>query len=163
MFKGLKIKKIISTSIFLTISTSILASDKKEVWECKDLNGEWNNILVTATAIKETGEGIIKVAGIEHFTKFEIAGFDRQWRFGKISTTDKYKYVFRIKPNGVAHYFNMPVKKSGEFVESEMVLLCRAQGTGWSVKLSEKQKSNTDNEHTIRPCLPGFFIMNYDE
>jgi hypothetical protein len=155
-------KIFISISILLTISTSLVVANEKEIWDCKDPNSEWNKILVTATADKMNGEGIIKVAGVEHSTKFEVAGFDRQWKFGKTSVANKYKYVFRIKPNGVAHYFNMTVKKTGGAIESEMVLLCKIRGSGWSIKLQQKEKENNETEEVLLPCLPGFFIMNYE-
>lgn len=158
--------KFILASTLLTISASVIADNEKEVWECKDPNAEWNNILVTAVANKTTGDGVIKVAGIEHHTNFEIAGFDRQWQFGKKLNSDGFKYIFRVKPNGMAHYFNMPDTTNGNTVESEMVLSCRIIGTRWSVNLSngsQTQNGSTNTEQDVSPCLPGFFIMNIDE
>lgn len=159
----MKIKTVIQLSILCTISTSLIAGNEKETWECKDPNGEWNNVLVTATANKTTGEGSIKVAGVEHLTKFEIAGFDRQWRFGKVSVVDHDKYIFRIQPNGVARYYNMPATKTGGSVATEMVLHCRSLSSGWSVKLPQKLNNSIETKQTLSPCLPGLFILNYDE
>ena len=159
-------KKFILAVILFAISVTVHAANEMETWECKDPNGKWNDILVTAIANKTTGDGTIKVAGIEHSTKFKIAGFDRQWQFGKESSTGIFQYVFRVKPNGIAHYFNMPSTIKGESVESEMVLMCRIKGPGWSAHVPhnyEEEKSNIDKEQSPRPCLPGFFIMNFDE
>jgi hypothetical protein len=164
-----------------------------ENWDCKDPNDRWNTVIVSARADKSTGKGKIEVAGTSHNTTFEVAGFDRLWQFGELSADEKqkhgtklqYKYAFRIKPNGTAHYFNLfsnlfgndnlpASNKDGSIestmvesaiVESEMVLSCHQRGSGWNQSIQQDenlQQDNTDSLQNQLPCLPGFFTIRLD-
>jgi len=161
--------------LFFLCTTPVIAN-AKEIWQCKDLRDVSNAILVTATVFKSAEQGVIAVAGTEHMTHYEVAGFDRQWKFGKSSETDGFRYVFRIKPNGIAHYFDIEVANKGEAasedetIKSEMIFMCKQKNSSWSINVSatsgdikNKDRNETQNIANTLPCLPGFFVLNYDE
>ncbi len=159
------IKTLLAGLLFIGCSSSVLATEK-EVWQCKDLHTTNNEIIVTATAFKTSNHGLISVAGTEQTAHYEVAGFNRQWKFGSKSTDNSFKYLFRINPNGVAHYFDISDTKEGESIESEMVLICNQTGSAWSTNVRSKPRdSHRDSVNSINavPCLPGLLVINYSE
>ena len=104
------VKEMIAMRLFvavvlLTASTMTHAS-AVEVWECGDVYGSWESILVTATVESGRKKGNISVAGVTHAAVFEVAGFNRRWDFGLLPNRRSYRYAFIISPNGVATYFD---------------------------------------------------------
>lgn len=88
------------------LSASVMAhASPVEVWECRDVFGSWESILVTATVETGRKKGNISVAGVTHAAVYEVAGFDRRWDFGLLPK-HSYRYTFIIKPNGEATYFD---------------------------------------------------------
>jgi len=90
--------------VLLTASAMAHASPI-EAWECMDVIGSWESILVTATVEAGRKKGNISVAGVTHAAAFEVAGFDRRWDFGLLPNRS-YRYAFIIRPNGDAAYFD---------------------------------------------------------
>lgn len=175
-----------------TLNVSTTDNNINKNWDCKDPNDRWNTIIVRASADQSTGKGKIEVAGTSHNTTFEVAGFDRLWQFGELSVDEKqkhdtklqYKYAFRIKPNGTAHYFNLFGNLFGNLaatdkdeasesaiiesatIKSEMVLSCHQRGSGWNQSTQQdknQQQDDTDNFQNQLPCLPGFFTIRLDD
>lgn len=92
------------TALLLTASATAQASPV-EKWECMDVIGSWETILVTATVETGRKKGNISVAGVTHAAEFQVAGFDRRWDFGPMPNRG-YRYAFVIRPNGDASYFD---------------------------------------------------------
>lgn len=163
--------KSVSLLLALLITSISYAANEREIWECRGFYNIGTKTLVTATADRTAGQGTIKVAGVSYDTRFEIAGFDRQWQFGRNSGTGTYQYVFRIKPDGIAHYFDISTAGNGKPVKSSMVLNCRMQGSGWSASLSGDvpeeavggARDQSRDRTGILPCTPGLLILNVDE
>ena len=115
-------KIIIILFITLLTPSTIYANNIIEKWECKETYGLWINILVKATVFKGRTKGEIHVAGITHDSYFEIHGFNRRWDFGEANNKGILKYMFKIKPNGEAHYFEFGSEKTAK---SSIILKCR--------------------------------------
>ena len=96
--------RLVILVVMLTASAMGHASPV-EVWECRDVYGSWESILVTATVEAGRTKGKVAVAGVTHAAAFEVAGFNRRWDFGVVNDRS-YQYAFIIKPNGDATYFD---------------------------------------------------------
>ena len=117
-------KKIILALTLITISASAIADNTKETWECKAFAGQWSDILVVAKSNKDSVLGSIEIAGTIHKATFKVVGLDREWGFGD-APNSKIDYVFKISPNGTAHYFDLAGAKGKEYTESSMTFKCR--------------------------------------
>lgn len=91
-----------------------------EGWECKDLMGSWDKVLVTAVVNDDRQSGQIFVAGVTHDAAYSVEGFDRRWSFGLTSVGSSYKYAFVIRPDGKGLYYDFQggdTAKPSEFMD----------------------------------------------
>jgi hypothetical protein len=103
---------------------SVAQAKPVEIWECQESSfGNWNNILVVATADDGRRSGSIQVAGVTHHAQFQIEGFDRRWDFGSIS--DPFRYAFVIQPNGSALYYDFGGESKAK---ARNIMHCRQRG-----------------------------------
>ncbi len=105
-------KKILA---FLLLIAGAVEADIIETWSCTDIHNS-NDILAAANVYKGRKDGSIMVADIEHQTKFRINGFNRRWDF------DYYSFI--IEPDGTGYYYDFSLSKSGEKVQSSIVMQC---------------------------------------
>lgn len=108
-------------AISLLILSATAQAEPIEVWECKDLSGDWDSILVIATVEAGRKEGRISVAGVTHVATFRVEGFSRMWHFGSL-VNDVLNYTFEIEPNGRGNYFDF---SNGTPAEQTMRMKCR--------------------------------------
>jgi hypothetical protein len=92
-----------------------------EAWECTDVLGDWDKIIVEAYVGKGRTAGSIRVAGVIHKTVYRVAGFQRRWDFGAKSD-GSYSYAFIVDPDGSASYFDFSGSKTAR---PSMVMKCR--------------------------------------
>lgn len=111
-------------ALVLLIASAMAHATPVEVWECRDVYGSWESILVTATVETGRKKGNLSVAGITHAAMFEVAGFDRRWDFGLLPDRS-YQYTFIIKPNGDAAYFDFGSKAKAK---PSNFMTCRQKG-----------------------------------
>ena len=102
-----------------------------ENWHCygrRDF-GE-KTVLVKLTRIlkagSNTGIGTVSVAGVTYFALFKLAGFKRQWDFGK---GERPNYSFVIQPDGTGGYYDFSRLKPGEGTNPHSFYKCVNKGS----------------------------------
>ena len=115
-------------AVVLLNASAIAHASPVEVWECKDVIGSWESILVTATVETGRKKGNIynSVADVTHAAVFEVAGFDRRWDFGLLHNGG-YRYAFIISPDGYGRYLDFG-KEGKAKVKPSNVMECRQIG-----------------------------------
>ncbi len=96
-------------------STDSVGGDRERRDNQMPSGGYWyesGKKVVTATINEDGKTGKIEVAGITHKADFEVEGFDRRWNFG-LQDDYTYDYVFLLKPDGIAFYFDFPSVEAG--------------------------------------------------
>ena len=115
--------KKLTTILFLSIffSTTSIAIEVVEIWECVDKHRDVNKVLVKAKVHKHRKTGEIDVAGITQQAIYYVQGFNRRWDFDP-RDDGTYKYTLLIKPDGDGLYYEFP--EGGEETSPKMRFDC---------------------------------------
>lgn len=114
--------RLITLSALLLISSPVFS----EAWECKEIVGTWDNILIEAKVVKKPGTGVITAAGKDNLSKYSIKGFTRRWDFGGTNSKGVFNYSFLLELNGDGSYYDFSSAKEGAYVSPLMTYQCRA-------------------------------------
>ena len=116
--------KKLTTILFLSIffSTTSIAKEVVETWECTEYGKANTKVLVKAKIFKSRVSGEIDVVGITHQTAYGVEGFKRRWDFDQ-RDDGRYKYSLVIKPDGDGLYYEFPEVTTP--VSPNMILDCK--------------------------------------
>lgn len=81
---------------------------------------ERSDIVLELTMAQES-VGLVTAAGTTQTAIYYVSGLNRHWDFG----TD-FNHSVRLRPNGIAHYFNFEGVPDGEKITPQQTFACRA-------------------------------------
>jgi len=104
-------KTIFAGAALAILSVSEMSQAKD--WECRDLLGSWDHVLLELKGDIESGSGQVASGDLVHSAQFSASGINRRWDFGPTEDKERFLYTIILEPNGSALYY--------EFISSKTV------------------------------------------
>ncbi|WP_020677489.1 hypothetical protein [Geopsychrobacter electrodiphilus] len=113
--------RILIILIFMFFFTTIANAEVVESWICQESsNGDWSKIIATVEVNKGKENGKVDIFGESHIATFGTIGTNKSWKYGS-----SYEFVFMIKPNGEAMYYDYSKATKGDDVKPQITLFCK--------------------------------------